>query len=104
MNFDFRHATHRNTKAYRVFLGDAVIYISYETPVGLQGYIGSTWYGVRRENAWGPTTGRHMKEMGIHHYQEVGEAEFEEMLEQMVTQAALREITNRLDEPLKEAA
>jgi hypothetical protein len=60
-----KHATNRNTKAYKIVLsghsGSHVLFISYETIVGLCNSHGA-W---RIENSWGPTTGRHMREMGL---------------------------------------
>ena len=62
-----RHATRRNTKAYILELGPHDLYVSYETIIGYAGPSGR----FRRSNVWGPTTGRHMKEMDIRGWEEV---------------------------------
>jgi aminopeptidase C len=61
----FKHATNRSTKAYKIVLsghsGSHVLFISYETIIGPSNSHGA-W---RVENSWGPTTGRHMRGMGL---------------------------------------
>lgn len=52
--------TGRNTKACVVEIGAHAFYFSYATCVAYAGPLGR----ARRANAWGPTTGRHFRELG----------------------------------------
>lgn len=51
--------TGRNTRACVVEIGPHAFYFSYETLIAYAGPFGR----ARRENVWGPTTGRHFREM-----------------------------------------
>ena len=54
----------RNTQAYNVYLGSFTLHFSYETCIAIR-----TPYGAFRiPNMWGPTTGRHFKEMRCDKY------------------------------------
>lgn len=57
----FGKASNRNTQAYSIGLGPHQFFISYETIVAYKGPLGY----VRRVNEWGPTTGKHLSEMGF---------------------------------------
>ena len=59
-----RKATNRNTQAYEIELGPHTLYISYETVIGYCGPVDR----FRLTNLWGPTTGRHINEMGLKHW------------------------------------
>ncbi len=52
--------TGRNTRACVVELGPHAFYFSYETLIAYSGPLGR----ARRANVWGPTTGRHFRELG----------------------------------------
>jgi len=52
--------TGRNTRACVVEVGPHALYFSYETLIAYAGPLGR----ARRANVWGPTTGRHFREMG----------------------------------------
>ena len=52
--------TGRNTRAAVVELGPHAFYFSYETLIAYAGPLGA----ARRANVWGPTTGRHFRELG----------------------------------------
>lgn len=56
-----------NNKAHIVRLGGLWLYFSYETCIGMS-YGGEC---IRCINKWGPTTGRHINQMGIRDYKEV---------------------------------
>lgn len=76
-----RHAnpTGRNTQAYAVSIGTLTLYFSYETLVAMSGP------GIepcRLPNLWGPTTGRHINEMGVRDWPEV---EADEMQRRLAT-------------------
>lgn len=58
--------TNRNTPAHTIEIGDHTLFFSYQTLVGLTGRNREGVYQrLVVENRWGPTTGRHMKEMGL---------------------------------------
>lgn len=53
--------TGRNTRAHRLDFGPHELFFSYETLIA---YRGPAYpHGVRRPNDWGPTTGRHFREL-----------------------------------------
>jgi hypothetical protein len=54
--------TNRNTRAALLELGPHEVFFSYETPIAYRGPAYPN--GVRRPNDWGPTTGRHFRELG----------------------------------------
>ena len=58
-----RHDTlKRNTKAYTTEIGPVTLYFSYQTLIGVD----TGTQKARVENRWGPTTGRHINEFGLH--------------------------------------
>jgi len=58
----FSHAIpNRKTKAYHVQVGDVELFISYETIIAVR----TLTERARLNNEWGPTTGRHINEMGL---------------------------------------
>ena len=59
--FRFKKTSDRNTQAFAVSIGAHQFFISYETVIAYAGPLGN----CRLENSWGPTTGRHMSDMGI---------------------------------------
>lgn len=50
----------RKTATYEVSLGNVTLSFSYSTLVGVDGPLGRQY----AENTWGPTTGRHLNDMG----------------------------------------
>lgn len=52
-----------NNKAKIVETDTATVYISYETVVAFRSK--ATGRTLRRENVWGPMTGRHINQMGV---------------------------------------
>lgn len=72
--------TDRNTKAHIVTLNDVYdFFISYQTVVGIRFPSGR----YRLPNTWGPTTGRHINEMGIRDYEEVGDEVFDKKMNEI---------------------
>ena len=78
----------RNTECYGVGINGVELYFSYKTLIGVFGKDGAR----RRENIWGPTTGRHIRELHLENVPVMEEAElyqyamdsiYEKMLEQM---------------------
>lgn len=84
--FSFDKATQRNTEAYRCRIGQHCLYISYTTVVGYSGPLGA----CRRSNDWGPTTGRHMSEMGIKGWVEVDEETMHQRVRAALLDTGLR--------------
>lgn len=60
--------TGRNTRACVVEIGPHAFYFSYETCVAYAGPLGR----ARRANEWGPTTGRHFRDLGCADFPIVG--------------------------------
>lgn len=90
---------HRNTKAYRVVLYDRMtLYISYETVIA----ISAPGACYRRENNWGPTTGRHFTEMGVDKFHVITDAEEftrivnEELMETVLSMTGSSELQQEL--------
>lgn len=55
-----RKASHRNTQLHVAAIGNLSVWYSYETPVA---YRVDGAPIVVRQNEWGPTTGRHIREI-----------------------------------------
>lgn len=77
--FSFKHATPRKTQAYIVRVGQHTFYISYETVVAYTGPEHAD--GVRRKNLWGPTTGRHMREMNVDCMKVLPDLDFQKIID-----------------------
>jgi hypothetical protein len=73
----FRHGSDRNTKCYIVTIGDVEAFISYDTVIAIRSPKG---HG-RLRNDWGPTTGRHINEMGLRDWPLVEPAELARLAE-----------------------
>ena len=85
-------ASNRNTRTHWLCIGEMDVLFSYETPVAFR-------YGskvLRRENDWGPTTGRHFKEGGADGWPCVSGDQFERVLEDTFRQSFIDEITAEL--------
>ena len=59
MTARLNNPTGRNTRACVVEIGPHAFYFSYETCIAYAGPLGA----ARRANVWGPTTGRHFREL-----------------------------------------
>jgi len=90
-------ASPRNTPCfYASFLGVNVVY-SYETPIGVCGYDSENrWVHVRRDNDWGPTTGRHINEAIGKEVKAVGKEEFNDTLNQLLLAAVANYVKGRI--------
>lgn len=60
MSARLTNPTGRNTRACVVEIGPHAFYFSYQTCIAYAGPLGA----ARRANVWGPTTGRHFRELG----------------------------------------
>lgn len=94
----FTKGSRRNTPCYVVRIGEVACYISYETVVAVSGYTDTgEWVRRRRRNVWGPTTGRHLNDMGVRGYPELDdEDEFNRLVEELVTAQLITKIKERL--------
>ncbi len=77
--------TGRNTKAHVVTIGDREYFFSYQTCIGYRGPIPGVkvdgFGGIRIANSWGPTTGRHFRELGCADFPTLTSEEFECIVE-----------------------
>lgn len=73
----FRKATRRNSLVHELFIGDHWYGISYATVIAYRGPQAPR--GIRLHNRWGPTTGRHMNELGVKNWQVVSDDDFEKL-------------------------
>jgi hypothetical protein len=69
--------TGRKTNAHTVIIGDNVLYFSYQTLIAFRGTTADGQRSVRISNSWGPTTGRHFREMGCSNFETVTPEELE---------------------------
>lgn len=78
MNVRLSKGSRRNTQCHIVEVGAHTYYFSYQTCVA---YCGPAWPKcVRIHNHWGPTTGRHMSDMGVKQWEILPDEVFEEVL------------------------
>ena len=77
MRFRLYNPTNRKTPAHIVELGPHEFFWSYETCIAYRGPLGQ-W---RIDNHWGPTTGRHFRELGCRDFEIVSDKQFEETIE-----------------------
>lgn len=73
----FQRGSDRKTECYIVTIGDVEAFISYTTILAIRSPKG---HG-RLENSWGPTTGRHINEMGLRDWPLVTPAELASLAE-----------------------
>ena len=83
----FRRETNRRTEAYSIDIGYNRLYISYEAIVAFTDSAMNS--SCRIENHWGPTTGRHMREMGVHDFPIVSDEEMERRIDSAICHYAL---------------
>ena len=81
----FRKGSHRNTECYEIFLGRFCFGVSYQTIVSVNGS-----KCARLENIWGPTTGKHLKELGSYDYDIITTAQMEKIYEAAILDEAER--------------
>jgi hypothetical protein len=73
MIVQFMKGSERNTQCYIFRLAGIEFFISYNTIIAIRSDEGS----VRLDNTWGPTTGQHMKEMGVKDFPIVDQETFQ---------------------------
>lgn len=94
MNFlELSKGSNRNTQCYKMRIGSVRLFWSYETCIGIACSAGR----VRRKNCWGPTTGRHMTDMGIQDYDEIEDVDtFNQFVKEQVVGSILEEVKHVL--------
>ena len=85
MNISLRNPTGRNTKACLITVNNDEYFFSYETCIAFRGLRDGHYIRIRRSNEWGPTTGRHFKEMGCSAFQELDEDIFDQIITSELT-------------------
>ncbi len=73
----FQHGSNRKTKCYIITIGDTEAYVSYTTVIAIRSPRGRG----RLDNSWGPTTGRHINEMGLRDWPVVTRTELDRLAE-----------------------
>lgn len=89
--------TNRRTEARRVTLRGIQLYFSYETLIAVSGFAGGEYKRMRLDNCWGPTTGRHINDMGLRDWPIVDDDELDATLDRMLLTAASSITTDMLD-------
>jgi hypothetical protein len=72
-------------------------YISYTTIVAADVNDGDQRLAVRLHNDWGPTTGRHMKDMGVYDYKEVSDSEINRLVRVSLLRAGQQVALDKLE-------
>lgn len=85
MIVQFMKGSERNTQCYIFKLAGIEFFISYNTIIAIRSDEGA----VRLDNAWGPTTGRHMKEMGVKDFPIVDEETFQHTIRTSLSKMGL---------------
>lgn len=84
----FSRASKRQTESYWVTIFGVDILISYQTPVAFSSNDGTRF---RRENIWGPTTGRHLREANADEWTILDEPWFTRELRAAIARRASRD-------------
>ncbi len=90
----FSKATNRNTSCYILRIAGVEMVISYETIVGAS-YRGTR---IKRDNVWGPTTRRHLKETGYagDDFVVLDEKEFNATVRDIILRSIAEEVKEKL--------
>ena len=73
--------TQRQTQARVAIIKDVVYYFSYETCIAAEGTFDGVHQRVRIANSWGPTTGRHFKELGVRDWRILEDQDFDDLVQ-----------------------
>lgn len=73
-----RKGSNRNTQCHEVCIGAHTFYFSYQTCVAYSGPCSKV--NIRLANHWGPTTGRHMSDMGVKEWAVVSDEVFDDII------------------------
>ena len=91
------HWPARNTKLMSIRVSNVHLWYSYETLMAASGMTDGQWLSVRRENRWGPTTGKHLKESSVNGYQILPDEQFESLVMQMLVEGAKADIIDAIE-------
>ena len=93
MIVNFGKATRRDTPCYYLNVAGVDMVISYETVIAAS-YGGKC---IRRNNDWGPTTGRHMNETGVRDFAVIEDPRtFEQQVNDMIYTAIADSVNWRM--------
>jgi len=82
-----------NNKAHAINVNGVSIYVSYETAIAFR-YRGMSF---RRDNIWGRTTGKHMRELGVSGYPVIDdEKEFNKLLHRAILRSFTDDVSDKL--------
>ena len=82
-----RNPTSRNTQAHVVTIGEWELFFSYETLIAARG----PNFEYRIANSWGPTTGRHFRELGCYNFpiHNTSDGAFEERVQNAMNEGCI---------------
>lgn len=87
---EFRHATGRNTKAYKICIGTMCLYVSYNTIVAASYHDCQTGGFTRARLGYiSRTTSRHLREMGADTWPETDETGIEAIIRKGLIETGL---------------
>lgn len=84
--------TRRNTQCRWLEVESVSVLFSYDTPVALR----APGMSYRRNDDWGPTTRKHMKEAGVADFERLDAREFNEALHRAFVRSVVEPIHRRL--------
>lgn len=79
-------STYCNNKARCLELGTMRFYFSYDTCIAMS-YNGER---IRLDNTWGPTTGKHINQLGVREFKVVDDTQFAEAVHAAVREYGLQ--------------
>lgn len=88
-----RKASNRNTNSTDFLIGEYRFLFSYETPVAMKHYTGH----YKRENSWGPTTGRHINEFNLHCARICTEEEMDGFIKKAIVETASQLVKDKFE-------
>jgi len=80
-------------KCYTVHIGEIDLFFSYETLIGVH----LVTEKMRVKNEWGPTTGRHINQLGIEDFPIAYPYEMEEAVYNKLQEIGLKTINKRMN-------
>ena len=73
--------TGRQTQARVAIIKDVLYFFSYETCIAAEGTFDGVHQRVRIANSWGPTSGRHFKELGVKDWKILEDQDFDDLVQ-----------------------
>jgi hypothetical protein len=96
--------TNRNTHARVVEYRNVKMYFSYASLIAVAGYVDGQYLRFRADNCWGPTTGRHINEMGLRDLPILDSNELHRLLDLMMLNATAQVADEMVNPPWRVAA